>query len=144
MAQEGKGMKTFYTVRDIEDMHAAGVVEIEIHDDVVLTDVAREKVIALGIRLRPADADDGIRQTGAVPRAASAGPRIITSVVAGALTQPPPAPLATPSRAPAGAGPSQSEQVKKIKAAVVARLGTDKYNNILDQVIPQVMAQLKK
>ncbi|HSO18425.1 MAG TPA: hypothetical protein VLT88_03145, partial [Desulfosarcina sp.] len=45
-------MKTFYTVRDIEDMHAAGVVEIETHDDVVLTDVAREKAIALGMRLK--------------------------------------------------------------------------------------------
>ena len=33
-------MKTFYTVRDIEDMFAAGVREIETHDDVVVTDVA--------------------------------------------------------------------------------------------------------
>lgn len=137
-------MKTFYTVRDIEDMHAAGVAEVEIHDDVVLTDVAREKAIALGMCLRPADADDGIRQGGAMPRATPANPRIITSVVAGALTQPPPAPLATPSRPPAGVGPPQSELVRKIKAAVVVRLGTDKYNDILDQIIPQVMAQLKK
>ena len=47
-------MKTFYTVRDIEDMHAAGVVDIETHDDVVLTDVAREKAIALGMQMKPA------------------------------------------------------------------------------------------
>jgi hypothetical protein len=32
----------------------------------------------------------------------------------------------------------------KIKAAVVDRLGTDKYDNLLDRIIPQVMARLKK
>jgi hypothetical protein len=137
-------MKTFYTVRDIEDMHAAGVAEIEIHDDVVLTDVAREKAISLGMRLRPADSEDGIRPGGPAPRASSASSRVITSAVAGALSHPPPAPLATPSRPQAGAGTSQNELVGKIKAAVAARLGTDRYNDVLDQIIPQVMAQLKK
>ncbi|HSM75817.1 MAG TPA: hypothetical protein VK852_14325 [Desulfobacterales bacterium] len=137
-------MKTFYTVRDIEDMHAAGVAEIEIHDDVVLTDVAREKAIALGMSLRPAKVDDSVRQGGGMPRTTPASHRVITSVVAGAMVQPPPAPPAAPSRPPAGGGPSQSELVGKIKAAVVSRLGTDKYNDILDQIIPQVMAQLKK
>ena len=46
-------MKTFYTERDIEDMHAAGVKEIEVYDDVVITDVAREKALALGMKLTP-------------------------------------------------------------------------------------------
>ena len=45
-------MKTFYTERDIEDRVQAGVSELEIDDDVVLTDLAREKATALGLRLK--------------------------------------------------------------------------------------------
>jgi len=43
--------KTFYTERDIEDMHARGVTSIEVHDDIVLTDLARERALKLGVRL---------------------------------------------------------------------------------------------
>ncbi len=43
--------KTFYTERDIEDLHARGVVSIDVHDDVVLTDLARERALKLGVRL---------------------------------------------------------------------------------------------
>ena len=43
--------KIFYTERDIEDLHARGVTSIEIHDDVVLTDLARERALKLGMRL---------------------------------------------------------------------------------------------
>ncbi len=46
--------KTFYTERDIEDMHARGVTSIEVHDDVVLTDLARERALKLGVRLQRA------------------------------------------------------------------------------------------
>lgn len=59
--------KTFYTERDIEDMHARGVTSIEVHDDVVLTDLARERALKLGVRLErvkpnahPADAPDEV------------------------------------------------------------------------------------
>ena len=59
--------KTFYTERDIEDMHARGVTSIEVHDDVVLTDLARERALRLGLRLErvrsnahPADALDAV------------------------------------------------------------------------------------
>jgi hypothetical protein len=55
--------KTFYTERDIEDLHARGVTSIDVHDDVVLTDLARERALKLGVRLarvkpgaHPADA----------------------------------------------------------------------------------------
>lgn len=43
--------KIFYTERDIEDLHARGVTSIEIYDDVVLTDLARERALKLGMRL---------------------------------------------------------------------------------------------
>ncbi len=41
--------KIFYTERDIEDLHARGVTSIDVHDGVVLTDLARERMFKLGI-----------------------------------------------------------------------------------------------
>lgn len=59
--------KTFYTERDIEDLHARGVTSIDVHDDVVLTDLARERALKLGMRLarvkpgaHPADAPNEV------------------------------------------------------------------------------------
>ncbi len=43
--------KTFYTERDIEDLQRRGVMVLDIDNDVVLTDLAREKALSLGIRL---------------------------------------------------------------------------------------------
>lgn len=134
-------MKTFYTVRDIEDMQAAGVVEIQTHDDVVLTDVAREKAIALGMRLVPMEEGRGGPRgsvgltMGAAARAGSPG---------GPLPKPSASPLAAGPHPRAGAGAASDDLVRKVKAAVVARLGTDKYNDLLDGIIAQVMSQLKK
>jgi hypothetical protein len=42
--------KTFYTERDIDDMHARGVTRIDVNDDIVLTDLARERMFKYGIR----------------------------------------------------------------------------------------------
>ncbi len=43
--------KTFYTERDIEDLIARGVTSLEVNDDVVVTDQAREKAMKLGFDL---------------------------------------------------------------------------------------------
>ncbi|NUM48519.1 MAG: hypothetical protein HUU38_27755, partial [Anaerolineales bacterium] len=43
--------KTFYTERDIEDLARRGVTSITVTDDVVLTEVAREKAERLGVAL---------------------------------------------------------------------------------------------
>jgi len=43
--------KTFYTERDIDELHARGVTRLEMNDDVVLTDLARERCDQHGIRL---------------------------------------------------------------------------------------------
>ncbi|MFQ5577363.1 MAG: hypothetical protein ACE5G8_10300 [Anaerolineae bacterium] len=125
-------MKTFYTVRDIEDMHAAGVTEVEVDDDVVLTDLAREKAIALGIRLKTVQ-----KRTGRPPRGL---PRM---AVAPKMQLPPattPAPPPPPPPAPA----STAQLVERIKSEVVARLGTGQYNDLLDQIIPQVLERLNR
>ena len=59
--------KTFYTERDIEELHARGVMSLAVHDDVVLTDLARERALRLGVRrervkpnAHPADAPDAV------------------------------------------------------------------------------------
>ena len=134
-------MKQFYTVRDIEDMHAAGVVEIETHDDVVLTDVAREKAIALGMGLKPVESTLDDHQGPGLPRMALAAGTENPPAAEGAGLPPGAVP---PSPSQAAIGGASADRVKKIKAAVEARLGTDKYNDLLDKIIPQVMSQLKQ
>jgi len=42
--------KIFYTERDIEDLYARGVTSIDVHDGVVLTDLARERMFKLGMQ----------------------------------------------------------------------------------------------
>lgn len=90
-------MKIFYTERDIEDMHAQGVKEIRIDDNTVLTDLAVDKALSVGIKLlrheeKHARTDDDL--------------------------------------------------VTRIKAAVVARLGTHAHDALLDKIIPLVLARL--
>jgi hypothetical protein len=48
--------KIFYTERDIDDMYARGVTTIDVHDGVVLTDLARERMFKFGMtpnRIKP-------------------------------------------------------------------------------------------
>lgn len=43
--------KIFYTERDIEDLYHSGVTTLVVNDDVVVTDLAREKAFKLGVEL---------------------------------------------------------------------------------------------
>ncbi len=43
--------KIFYTERDIEDLYRSGVATLVVNDDVVVTDLAREKARKLGLEL---------------------------------------------------------------------------------------------
>ncbi len=43
--------KTFYTERDIIDLVARGVTSLDVNDDVVLTDLARDEAMKRGLRL---------------------------------------------------------------------------------------------
>ena len=43
--------KTFYTERDIVDLAGRGVTSLELNDDVVLTDLARDEAHKRGVRL---------------------------------------------------------------------------------------------
>jgi hypothetical protein len=137
-------MKQFYTVRDIEDMHAAGVVDIETHDDVVLTDVAREKAIALGMRLNPVEPSKDGTPDSVMPRMADMAQTKTMPATVDAMPRTPDSLSSAPALPQKKSGAASVDRVIKIKAAVVARLGTDKYNDLLDKIIPQVMAQFNK
>ena len=99
-------MKTFYTERDIVDMHKAGVTRIAMNDDVVLTALAYDKAQELGISL---DTVESIAPFSPINPADNL---------------------------------SEADLVAHIKARVIAKLGTDEFNGLLDQIIPQVLARL--
>jgi len=118
-------MKTFYTERDIEDLHVQGVKEIQIDDDVVLTDLAMDKAISLGIKLKRVAERTAPPPADGMPRLALAPNMPFSS---------PPAP--TPPPAPA------DDLAATIKAAVIARLGTHQYDDLLDAIIPVVLKRM--
>jgi hypothetical protein len=76
-------MKTYYATQDIEDMAARGISELILDDDTVLTDLARDAVQRLGVKLILPGR--GVQPAGAP-----------TSRPAAAVTAPPP-PVARPS-----------------------------------------------
>ena len=58
--------KIFYTERDIADLAARGVTSLEVTDDVVLTDLARDEALKRGVKLtRPSDI---CSRSGSTPR----------------------------------------------------------------------------
>lgn len=59
--------KTFYTEREMEDLYNRGVRVLDVDDDVVLTDLARDKATALGIRLNRVSAKPRPAPTGGSP-----------------------------------------------------------------------------
>ena len=138
-------MKTIYTKRDIEDMHAAGVTELEIDDEVVLTELARERTTELGLPVKRVEKRSGQPMERGLPRLAVAPQMQLPPAVVDppAATSPTP-PSPPPSPPPTDQVSIDSEQVAYLKSAVIARLGTTEHNDILDQIIPQILARLNQ
>ncbi len=108
--------RTFYTEQDIEDLAKRGVKEIELNDDVYLTDLARERMEALGIKGRRA---------GAAPSA------------------PQPAGAKAAAPAPGSLSDAERQQVfEKVKSGVIARLGPGVDAALVDRVVRQVVNRL--
>ena len=140
-------MKTIYTKRDIDDMHAAGVTELEIDDEVVLTELARERTTELGLPIKRVEKRSGQPMGRGMPRLAVAPQMPLPPVVVGppATTSPTsPSPPSAPSPPPTDYVARDSEQVAHIKSAVIARLGTTEHNDLLDQIIPRILARLNQ
>lgn len=112
--------KTFYTERDIDDLQARGVQSIDITDDIVLTELAVERAMKVGIKLN--------RREQSSPQA-SYSPSVNT--------------YAAYPREASRASASDTELKQKIKTAVLARLNGQVDEQLLDAVITRVLAGMK-
>jgi hypothetical protein len=129
-AKAGIMPKTFITERDVEDMQARGVTFINVTDNVVLTDLAVERAMKLGVKLKRVE-------TSPAPRA-SYSPSV--NLIA-AYPQEPNRPL---TMTPLPAAPaSQAELFARIRSAVLARLDGQVDAALLDAVIAKVLAGMK-
>jgi hypothetical protein len=125
--------KEFYTEKDIEDMCKSGVMSLDVHENVVLTELAYEKARRLGMKL-VRDTPDHPPSAPIRPyisqrqcaKAAAATPSLAVSALAGA---------GAPVAAPAGRDLSQ-----RIRDAVIARVGTQVDRGLLDVMIRRVLA----
>jgi hypothetical protein len=67
--------KTFYTERDLHDLADRGVTSLEVNDDIVLTDLARDVALKRGLRLvraRPAPPAEAAAQDELIHRVKAA------------------------------------------------------------------------
>ena len=124
--------KTFYTERDIEDLARRGVISLVEDDDVVLTDIAREKAMRLGIEI--------VHQYDQPPSAPQRP--YITAMVSPSATRPGSG-AATPgstSQAPPSRPSTNSDDLfEKVRSEVIARLGDSVEPQLLDTIIRRVL-----
>lgn len=139
--------KTFYTERDIEDLSKRGVISLLEDDEVVLTDLARDKAMRLGIELvreheRPPSAPERPYITKLVsPSALEAGEARGTPSPIGTerpyITEqvPPAAQTREGDETPSG----KSELYESVRSEVIARLGESVDTQLLDTIIRRVL-----
>ena len=112
--------KTFYTERDIEDLAKQGISALEIDDDIVLTDLARDKALRLGIQL--------IREHDKPP-AAPERPYIASQTKR--------------QNAPSASQEATSSDIhQRVRDAVLARLGDSVDQKLLDTIIGRVLQNI--
>ena len=115
--------KSFYTERDIEDFARQGVKSLVVDENVVVTDLAREKARRLGVSL--------LSERDSRPASAPARPYISEI----------PSPSASaPSMQPAA--PSGSDLESRVFAAVKAKLGDQVDETLLRTIVKRVLKGL--
>lgn len=119
--------KTFYTERDIEDLAKRGVLSLVVDDDVVLTDLARDKARRLGIEL--------LREHDQPPSAPERP--YITKIVSPSASNPEQALSGQDS--PASRASSNDDLHQRVRDAVLARLGDSVDPSLLDTIIRRVL-----
>ncbi|MEM7030006.1 MAG: hypothetical protein AAF629_10610 [Chloroflexota bacterium] len=126
------GKKIFYTERDIELLVEQGVTHLHIHDDIVITDLAREKATQLGLVLVDDESEEQASSfapnTTNVTKLETHEPKQLRED-----TQP------TPTRISHGS----VDLAAKVKAVVLAQIGHRVSEDLIDTVIGKVLAQLK-
>jgi len=113
--------KTFYTERDIEDLARQGVKSLVVSEDVVLTDLAREKARRLGVDL--------LSEQDSRPSSAPARPYLSE------------ASLAATTRT-AKAVPSKSDLEARVYSSVKARFGDQVDDALLRAIVQRVLKSL--
>lgn len=123
--------KTFYTERDIEDLAKRGVISLVEDDDVVLTDLARDKALRLGIEIiHEFDQPPSAPQRPYITRLTSpsaTSPGEGGTSKAGAPTQ------------PSSAASSSADLYESVRAEVISRLGDAVDPQLLDTIIRRVL-----
>ncbi len=110
--------RIFYTERDIEDLAKRGVKEVEVNDDVYITDVAREKMEQLGIKAKSVSS----RPATSMP---SVTPAVLPPAASGSLSE------------------AEKQQVMdKVRSGVIARLGPGVDTALVDTIVRRVVSQL--
>jgi len=127
--------KEFYTEKDIEDLVKGGILSLEVNDNVVLTDLAYEKALKLGMRL--------VRDRPDNPPSAPVRPYITQKRPTPSIEAAAGQPLSTPAASPASVVPvPQGDGVElhqRIRDAVIARLGNQVDAKLLDVIITRVL-----
>ena len=125
--------KEFYTEKDIEDLFNRGIKSLQITENVALTELAYEKAKRLGFQLVTDRADN--------PPAAPVRPYLSEpqsrQTVQTQPTAPPVSPI--PMTQPKSTAPDPTDVEKRIRSAVIARLGNQVEANLLDTIIHRVV-----
>ena len=129
--------KNFFTDKDIEELHHKGIQSLQVNDDVVLTDLAYEKAKRLGIQLIFDHAADNPPAAPVRPYLADKEPphaarKLVAVPASQAVSQPKPA--ITP-----GERGNVTDIEKRIRLAVIARLGNQVDARLLNNIIHRVV-----
>jgi len=114
--------KIFYTERDIEDLYHSGVTTLVVNDDVVVTDIGREKARKLGLELLKENDQ---------PSSAPIRPYITEKKSPSAAPSLPQIPSAPP--------PTQAALEDRVLQAVKEQLGDTVDVNLLKTIIQRVL-----
>ena len=143
--------KQFYTERDIEDLFNSGRRSLQVTDDVVLTELAYERAKRLGFKLINDRADNPpaapVRPYLAEGNPAAHTKPTVTPAVP-SISQPAHTSTAfgqqTPSlRYPKGTMSAREEAIeRRIRSAVIAKLGNQVDAKLLDNIIQRVVRGL--
>jgi hypothetical protein len=142
--------KTFYTDRDIEDLAKRGVISLLEDDDVVLTDLARDKAMRLGIEIvhkidRPSSAPERpyitkLTSPSAIQFDSDEGTRPPVGPERPYITKmTSPSATSTGNEISSSGSSSGDELYDNVRAEVVARLGDAVDPQLLDTIIRRVL-----
>jgi hypothetical protein len=120
--------KEFYTEKDIEDLFNRGIRSLQITENVVLTELAYEKARRLDFQLISDRADN--------PPAAPVRPYLSESQPRKTVHAQP-LPVSVPEAMPTP--PNTTEIEKRIRSAVIAKLGSQVDAKLLDNIIHRVV-----